>query len=49
MYTIFRTNYIAGEGYDAASDIWSLGITTIQLADGQPPYANENPLKVFDC
>jgi serine/threonine protein kinase len=37
---------LAGENYDAAADIWSLGITAIQLVDGLPPYATENPLRV---
>jgi len=34
------------QGYDLQADIWSLGITTIELAYGVAPYGNERPTEV---
>jgi serine/threonine protein kinase len=55
MRTIAGTPYfIAPEilsseqpGYNTKADIWSVGISMIEMAEGHPPYFDEHPMRVL--
>ena len=39
---------ILQEDYDIKTDIWSLGITCVELAESQPPFADLKPMAVMN-
>ena len=41
------TDFFPQVGYDCMADVWSLGITSLEMAEGKPPYADIHPMRAI--
>lgn len=44
---IIASNNVSKSGYDSRVDVWAIGITAIEMADGKAPFQDMHPTRAL--